>query len=95
MDPRALNGMLTQLKNNPAVRQELQKLGYAGEQIPAWLAEAAPDPKAGEAAKLLAAPIPAIHISMARKTGVSSSPATGFTNFTELVYRFAETTISL
>jgi hypothetical protein len=32
--------MLTQLKNNPAVRKELQELGYSDEQIPDWVAEA-------------------------------------------------------
>jgi hypothetical protein len=33
--------MLTQLKTSPVIRQKLQGLGYADEQIPDWIAEAA------------------------------------------------------
>jgi hypothetical protein len=38
MDGRALAGMLTQLRNNPNMREELKKLGYADRQIPGWVA---------------------------------------------------------
>ena len=38
LDGRALAGMLTQLRNNPNMREELKKLGYADRQIPGWVA---------------------------------------------------------
>jgi hypothetical protein len=41
--------MLIQLKTNPIIMQELQKLGYADEQITARVAEAARDTLAGAA----------------------------------------------
>ena len=52
--------MLTQLKTNPNMRDELKKLGYADEQIPGWVAEAAAEAAQSEAAKAALPALPAL-----------------------------------
>ena len=51
MDGWVLGGMLTQLRTNPNMREELKKLGYVDRQIPGWVTTGEAEADKQEAAK--------------------------------------------
>jgi hypothetical protein len=38
IDPKVFGGLVSQMKTNPAIRADLNKMGYIDEQIPEWVA---------------------------------------------------------